>query len=235
MSEKQHEREIYLKKIFCVEDDENIRELIEYTLSSSGFEVKGFACAADFFKAIQAENPSLILLDIMLPDIDGMDILASLRQSDKTKKIPVIMLTAKSSQLDKIKGLDSGADDYITKPFDILELIARINACLRRNHDDTSKANIYSYKELSIDTESHKVYADNTEIILTFKEFELLKILIINKGIVMTREKLMLKVWNTDFEGETRTVDVHIRSLRQKLGKYGEYIITVRNVGYKVG
>lgn len=224
-----------MKKIFCVEDDENIRELIEYTLSSTGFEAKSFACAADFFKAIESEIPSLILLDIMLPDTDGMDILASLRQSDKTKKIPVIMLTAKSSQLDKVKGLNSGADDYITKPFDILELIARINACLRRSSDDTSNENIYHFKELSIDTMSHKVYADNTEITLTFKEFELLKILIINKGIVMTRDKLMLKVWNTDFEGETRTVDVHIRSLRQKLGKYGEYIVTVRNVGYKVG
>lgn len=223
-----------MNRIFCVEDDENIRELIEYTLVNVGYDVKGFSCGKDFFEKIRSHTPTLILLDIMLPDSDGISILSELRQNDSTKDIPVIMLTAKSGQMDKIKGLNLGADDYITKPFDIMELVARINAVIRRL-PKKDKPKEYSYKEIVIDPVSRKVTAGNSDIILTYKEFELLYTLIVNKGIVLSRETLMLKVWETDFEGETRTVDVHIRSLRQKLGQFGEYIQTIRNVGYKVG
>lgn len=223
----------YLKKIYCVEDDLNIRELIEYTLSRTGYDVSCFENAKDFFCAISSELPSLVLLDIMLPDKDGMDILKELRSKSSTRFLPIIMLTAKSSQLDKIKGLDSGADDYITKPFDIMELISRIGALLRRT--TFAEGEIIEFGEIILDVSKRSASINNEQIILTFKEFELLKILIINKGTVMTRDFLMNKVWGTDFEGETRTVDVHIRTLRQKLGAYSEYIKTVRNVGYKIG
>ena len=206
-----------MKTIYCVEDDENIRELIEYTLGSMGFEVCGFGSAAAFYDALSKKTPSLVLLDIMLPDSDGMQILSHIRATPAVKKLPVIMLTAKAGRIDKIKGLDSGADDYITKPFDVLELVSRINALLRRC--EQTDDNILTYNEIP----------------LTYKEFELLRQLLINNGIVLTRDRLMNDVWGTDFEGETRTVDVHIRTLRQKLGKYGDYIETVRNVGYKVG
>lgn len=222
-----------MKKIFCVEDDINIRELVEYTLKSLGFEFSGFGCASDFFAAIEKENPDLVLLDIMLPDKDGMEILQLLKSYAKTRDIPVILLTAKSSQINKIKGLDSGADDYITKPFDVMELASRINAVLRRcagKADD-----VIQYKDLTVDTAARRVSStENPNIVLTYKEFELLKLLLLNHGIVLTRDVLMNKIWGTDFEGETRTVDVHIRTLRQKLGACGEYIETVRNVGYKV-
>ena len=223
-----------MNRIFCVEDDENIRELIEYTLSNVGYDVKGFCSANEFYEEIKTVSPTLILLDIMLPDSDGLTILSNIRQNESLRDIPVIMLTAKSGQMDKIKGLNLGADDYITKPFDIMELMARINAVIRRI-PKKEKSGKYTFKEITIDTNSRKVTANGKEITLTYKEFELLSALVINKGIVLSRESLMLKVWDTDFEGESRTVDVHIRSLRQKLGEYGEYICTIRNVGYKVG
>lgn len=223
-----------MKTIFCVEDDENIRELIEYTLTSMGYGVRGFGCGADFFDALGQQMPDMVLLDIMLPDKDGIQILSEIRGDKHTQHLPVIMLTAKTSQLDKIKGLDSGADDYITKPFDIMELTARVKALLRRCGDASPK-NITSYKEIRLDIPSHKVYAGEEEVILTYKEFELLKLLMENCGMVISRGKIMSIVWETDFEGETRTVDVHIRTLRQKLGSYGDYIETVRNVGYKIG
>jgi len=220
-----------LSKIFYVEDDTNIRELVEYTLKSSGFTVEGFELAESFFGGIKNEKPDLILLDIMLPDKDGVSILRELRTTPDLKNIPVIMLTAKSSQLDKIKGLDEGADDYITKPFDIIELISRIKAVLRRTKREEDKI---TYKDIVLDKKMHLLLVDGNEITLTFKEFELLYHLLLNKGIVLGRDKLMNLVWGTDFEGETRTVDVHIRTLRQKLGACGEYIKTVRNVGYKI-
>ncbi len=222
-----------MNKVFCVEDDSNIRELIAYTLTSSGFEVETFETCAAFYKRIKSCVADIVLLDIMLPDKDGMEILKELRQNPNTKNLPVILLTAKSGQMDKIKGLDSGADDYITKPFDILELVSRINAVLRRagkNEKDDS----LEYNGLVINNKSRKITAEGAEIVLTYKEFELLQYLVANKGIVLSRYKIMDEIWGTDFEGETRTVDVHIRTLRQKLGKYGEYIQTVRNVGYKV-
>jgi len=223
-----------MKRIFCVEDDLNIRELIEYTLKQTGFEVSGFECAADFFKALSDTLPELVLLDIMLPDKDGLEILKDLKKDRRTAQLPVIFLTAKSGQLDTIKGLDSGADDYITKPFDVLELVSRINAVLRRVPKKEEKLSSLSYKNIEIFTDKRIVTVDETPVNLTYKEFELLYYLILNKSVVLTRDQIMNEVWGTDFEGETRTVDVHIRTLRQKLGKAGEYIGTVRNVGYKV-
>ena len=190
-----------MNKIFCVEDDENIRELIEYTLTNVGYDVKGFCCAKDFYDCIKSDIPTLILLDIMLPDSDGLSILSHIRDDDEIKDVPVIMLTAKSGQMDKIKGLNQGADDYITKPFDIMELVARINALIRRI-PKKEKIEKYSFKEISIDINSRKVTVANNEINLTFKEFELLSTLIINKGIVLSRETLLLKVWDMDFEPE---------------------------------
>lgn len=223
-----------MKNIFCVEDDGNIRELIEYTLTSMGYDVKGFGCGKDFFDGVQEKLPDLVLLDIMLPDKDGIQILTEIRSDARLQHLPVIMLTAKTSQLDKIKGLDSGADDYITKPFDIMELSARVKALLRRCGDASPKE-LTSYKDIRLDISSHKVYAGEQEVSLTYKEFELLKLLMENQGTVISRGKIMSIVWETDFEGETRTVDVHIRTLRQKLGRCGDYIETVRNVGYKIG
>lgn len=217
--------------IFCVEDDSNIRELIDYTLSQSGFAVLSFDNANDFFKGLSDRKPDLVILDIMLPDKDGMSILKELRASSHTDNLPVIILTAKSGQMDKIKGLDAGADDYITKPFDVLELISRVKAILRRIN---KKETITEYKEIFVDTDKRQVSVNNEPVSLTYKEFELLQLLLNNKGIVLGREKIMNVVWGINYEGETRTVDVHIRTLRQKLGDAGNYIETVRNVGYRI-
>ncbi|WP_249310856.1 response regulator transcription factor [Congzhengia minquanensis] len=222
-----------MQDIFCVEDDADIKELIEYTLSSSGFRVTGFDSAAAFWEGMKTKTPSLVLLDIMLPDEDGMQILKKLKASGETASIPTIMLTAKSGQIDKIKALDGGADDYVTKPFDIPELISRINAVLRRSAKKTT-AGVLKLGNITVDSNSRRVTVGENEVTLTFKEFELLSQLIRNKGLVMTRDKLMVSVWGTDFKGESRTVDVHIRTLRQKLGAAGSCIETVRNVGYKV-
>ncbi len=221
-----------MSKIFYVEDDKNIRELVEYTLKSSGFTVKGFELSKDFFEALETDKPDLVLLDVMLMDKNGLTVLKELRGHGDYKDIPVIMLTAKSGQLDKIKGLDEGADDYITKPFDIIELISRIKAVLRRVHHEEE---IISHKDIALDRKRHMVKVKDEDVSLTYKEFELLYQLLLNRGIVLSRDRLMSLVWGTDFEGETRTVDVHIRTLRQKLGECGEYIETVRNVGYKIG
>ena len=220
-------------KIFCVEDDSNIRELIEYTLNQSGFETQGFENGAEFDNVIKKELPDLILLDIMLPDKDGMQILDELKKSEKTKLIPVIMLTAKSGQMEKIKGLDAGADDYITKPFDILELISRVKAVLRRVSKEEKK-DIIEYSDIFVDIGKRSVKVKNELITLTYKEFELLVLLLKNIGTVLDRDTIMNKVWDINFEAETRTVDVHIRTLRQKLKDCGNLIETVRNVGYRI-
>lgn len=222
-----------MTKIFCVEDDPSIRELIVYTLNASGFLVEGFDCAESFFSALKTNLPQMVLLDIMLPDIDGIQILKKLRMQSETSNLPIILLTAKSDRLDKIKGLDYGADDYITKPFDILELISRIKAVLRRSTPLHSPISDLSCESILIKTSSHKVYVNDHEVALTYKEYELLKLLVENKNTVMSRATVMNKIWGVDFEGETRTVDVHIRTLRQKLGDGGRYIETVRNVGYR--
>ncbi len=221
-------------EIFCVEDDGDIRELIEYTLKTAGFEVRGFEGGTELFEALESARPLLILLDIMLSGIDGMKILKQLREKSATADIPVIMVTAKSDRLDKVRGLDCGADDYVTKPFDILELIARIKAVLRRSKAKQNTAEVLECGEIEADLPQRRITVSGNEITLTYKEFELLVFLMENKGKVVTRTTLLDKIWNTDFEGESRTVDVHIRTLRQKLGAAGELIETVRNVGYRM-
>ncbi|MDR7869800.1 MAG: response regulator transcription factor [Tissierellaceae bacterium] len=223
-----------MPKIYCVEDDESIRELIVYALNTSGFEGYGFDNAEDFYKELDNSSPDLILLDIMLPGDDGLTILDKLKKSHDTKDIPVIMLTAKTSEYDKVKGLDLGADDYITKPFGVMELISRIKAVLRRT-SFVSNQEVLTLDSIEMDYDRRMVKIDNEAVKLTYKEFELLYYLLKNQNIVLTREMIMNEVWGFDFEGETRTVDVHIGTLRQKLGESGKLIQTIRNVGYKVG
>ena len=221
-----------MKTVYCVEDDNNIRELVCYTLTQTGSEAVGFADAESFFAAVAERLPDLVLLDIMLPDKDGMKILHELRSNARTERLPIIMVTAKSGQIDKIKGLDGGADDYITKPFDIMELISRVNALLRRVAPETS--DLITYKKMTLALSERTVTVSGKPVTLTYKEFEILRLLAENRGKVLTRDTLMNRVWGTEFEGESRTVDVHIRTLRQKLGEAAEYIETVRNVGYKL-
>ncbi len=220
--------------IFCVEDDSNIRELVVYTLETTGFKALGFEDGASFMKALAFDTPELILLDIMLPGEDGLSILKKLKSSSKTKDIPVVMLTAKSGEYDKVMGLDGGADDYVTKPFGMMELVSRIKAVLRRS-GNTVKRKAIEYKDIQLDFEQHTVMVANETVNLTLKEFELLERLVRKPGIVVTRDALLSEIWGYDFDGETRTIDVHVRSLRQKLGKAGEYIETVRGIGYKLG
>ncbi len=224
-----------MNTVYCVEDDANIRELITYTLSSAGFDVEGFECAKDFFRVMKEKPANLVLLDIMLPDTDGTEILRILRNDPSTRNICVIFLTAKSERMDKIRGLDMGADDYITKPFDVLELISRVRALLRRTQTDVSAEPSIVSGDISMDTKKRSVTVKDEEVNLTFKEFELLYMLMSAKGNVVSRESIISKIWGTDFEGESRTLDVHIRTLRQKLGCSGNQIETVRNVGYKIG
>ena len=222
-----------MQTIYIVEDDVNIREIERYALKNSGYEVEEFESGADFFKRMEQRTPNLVILDIMLPGEDGMDILAKLRADKRTSKLPVIMVTAKTTELDKVKGLDSGADDYITKPFGVMELISRVKALLRRTTDVNTEAQM-KYGDILVDNDKHAVFVCGNLCELTYKEYELLKYLITNKGIVLSRDKLMSQVWGFDFEGEPRTVDAHIKTLRQKLGEAGSCIKTVRNVGYMV-
>lgn len=223
-----------MQKIYCVEDDESIRELIIYALKSGGYEAKGFESSKEFYAELGNSVPDLVLLDVMLPGEDGFSILKKLRESADTKDTPVIMLTAKSSEFDKVKGLDLGSDDYITKPFGVLELLSRIRAVLRRT--GTVKADdCITYSGITLDESKREVMVNGHECILTFKEFELLNYLMHNCTIVLSREKILSKVWGYDFEGESRTVDMHIKTLRQKLSEVGaeDVIKTVRSVGYK--
>lgn len=222
-----------METIYIVEDDINIREIEHYALKNSGYEVEEFECGADFFRHLENHTPSLVILDIMLPDEDGMSILSKIRTDKKTAKIPVIMVTAKTTELDKVKGLDSGADDYITKPFGVMELISRVKALLRRTKD-VEVETMMKYGNIVIDDDKHAVRVADKPCELTYKEYELLKYLIKNKGIVVSRDKLLSKVWGFEYEGETRTVDAHVKTLRQKLGEAGVCIKTVRNVGYMV-
>ena len=219
--------------IFCVEDDISSRELMIYTLKSAGFDAKGFPESTDFWKALETETPELIMLDIMLPGEDGIEILKKLRKKTKTADIPVIMATAKGTEFDKVTGLDTGADDYLVKPFGMMEMISHIKAVLRRTAPKTSK-NVLSTGKLSLNLDEHAVFADGEKVVLTFKEFELLKIFMENPGRVFSRDALLEKVWGADYYGETRTVDVHIGALRTKLGECGEYIETIRGVGYRM-
>lgn len=219
--------------IYLVEDDESIRELVVYTLRSQGFEAKGFERPSLFWKAVEKEKPSLVLLDIMLPEEDGIAILKKLRVRPDTRKLPVIMLTARGSEYDTVVGLDSGADDYITKPFRMMELISRIRALLRRIQDAGAKE--YKIENLFVSTARHEVLVDKEPVSLTLKEYEMLCLLLKNSGTVLSRTQLLNQIWGYEFDGESRTVDVHIRTLRQKLGAAGNLVETVRGVGYKIG
>jgi len=230
------EREVFrdLKvKVYIVEDDENIREIVIYALNSAGFEAIGFETGEELFAALGAGIPALVILDIMLPQDDGLTILKRLRNTAGTNKLPVIMLTAKNSEYDKVKGLDMGADDYISKPFGVMELISRVNAVLRRT--GVGQDGIMMVSGLLLDNARREIKSGEEPVKLTYKEYELLHYLMLNAGLVLSRSKIMEVVWGYDFEGESRTVDMHIKTLRQKLGVSGKLIKTVRNVGYKLG
>ena len=211
--------------IYLVEDDDSIRELVLYTLHTTGFEAEGFRNAANFWQALEKELPQLVLLDIMLPDEDGLHILKRLRAGAETADLPVMMLTAKSSEYDRVVGLDSGADDYMPKPFGMMELVSRVRALLRRAAKPAAEDKLFTAGSLTVDGEP---------VILTYKEFELLCYLLENRGVVLSRDQILTKIWDYNYSGETRTVDVHIRTLRQKLGDAGALIETVRGVGYRL-
>ena len=220
--------------IYCVEDERNIRELLIYTLETTGFKARGVGNGNELMKALKEEIPELILLDIMLPGDDGYTILAQLKSMSSVKDVPVIMVTAKEAEFDKVKGLEGGADDYITKPFGMMEFIARVKAVLRRSARQNEDKELH-YGELYLNVGRHEVRYQEEKMELTRKEFELLQYLMENKGLVMTRNQILCHVWGYDFDGETRTVDVHVRTLRQKLGEAGNLIETVRGVGYRIG
>ena len=216
--------------IYVVEDDDNIREIETIALKNSNYLVKAFARATDFYRALNDILPDLVLLDVMLPDENGCDIVRRLRSQSATKRLPVIMVTAKTSEMDMVKGLDDGADDCIKKPFSVLELLSRVKALLRRSTEETAQQ--LRVGDIQLDNARRIVLAQGKNVELTYKEYELLRYLMINAEMVLSRESIMRFVWGTDFEGETRTVDMHIKTLRQKLGPCGRQIGTVRNVGY---
>lgn len=216
--------------IYIVEDDKNILEIESFALKNSGHDIVGFGCAKDFYQGLNHSLPDLILLDIMLPDEDGLSILKKLRSDKRTHRLPIIMITAKTTEIDKVKGLDSGADDYMTKPFGVMELISRVKALLRRSQNTESK--VYQFDTIVLDDEKHLVTVAGEICDLTYKEYELLKLFIMNIGIVFNRERILERIWGTDFEGESRAIDMHIKNLRQKLKDSGKYIKTIRNVGY---
>ena len=217
--------------IYIVEDDASIRELEQYALQSNGYEVQGFESAEPFWQAMRAAEPELVILDVMLPGEDGFSILKKLRNTPSLRKLPIIMVTAKSSELDTVRGLDCGADDYIAKPFGIMEFLSRVRVALRRSAPEV-RPDVLVFHEIQLDNARHSVTVNSTPVELTYKEYELLRYLMINAEMVLSRESIMRFVWGTDFEGETRTVDMHIKTLRQKLGPCGRQIGTVRNVGY---
>ena len=221
--------------IYVLEDDESIRELIIYTLNGQKMEAKGFSTPSEFWEAISEKVPSLVLLDIMLPEEDGFSILEKLRAAPATKRLPIIMLTAKGSEYDIVRGLDIGADDYIPKPFRMMELLSRIRALLHRSGANDGRMEEYRVGNLYVNPTRHEVQVDGKDVVLTLKEFELLNLLISRQGIVFTRAQLLDEIWGYGFDGESRTVDVHVRTLRQKLGPAGNYIETVRGIGYKIG
>lgn len=222
--------------IYLVEDDNSIRELVAYTFNTAGLEAEGFDRPSLFWEALEKRKPDLVLLDIMLPEEDGIQILQKLRQREDTKKLPVIMLTAKGSEYDKVMGLESGADDYVSKPFGMMELLARVKALLRRTEDlRPAQESRYVIGDLTVNRKRHEVFVKGEAVTLTKKEFDMLRYLLENKGMVLTRDQLLNQIWGYDFDGENRTVDVHIRTLRQKLGDCGTYIETIRGIGYKIG
>ena len=219
--------------IWCVDDDNTIRDIEVYTLTQTGFEAKGFADGISMLEALKTEKPELIVLDIMLPGKDGVEILKEIRSNPETRKIPVIMATAKGTEMDKMQGLDTGADDYLVKPFGVMEMVSRIKAVLRRCEPD-EKEEVLSIGEITLSDKEHLVIVNGEKVVLTFKEFEILKLFMSNPGIVFSRDKLLSEVWGIDYLGESRTVDMHIKTLRQKLGDAGALIETVIGVGYKM-
>ena len=220
--------------IYLLEDDTNIRNFVVYALNNSGLEAEGFELPSQFWAAVEKKKPSMAILDIMLPEEDGLSVLRKLRESSETKDLPIIMLTAKSTEYDKVIGLDGGADDYVTKPFGTMELMARVKALLRRA-EPVSDGKEYSIGPLLLNPDKHIIRVDGQDVALTLKEFQLLCYLIRNKGNVMTRDRILQEIWGYEFDGENRTVDVHIRTLRSKLGKAGDLIETVRGIGYSIG
>ena len=219
--------------IYVVEDDVNIREIECFALKNSGYTIEDFECAKDFYLKVRERVPDLVLLDIMLPDEDGLEIVKKLRKKAETRRVPIILVTAKTSEMDKVKGLDIGADDYLTKPFGVMELISRTKALLRRSQN-MSEEKFLTLGDIVLDDEQRMVCINGKPCDLTYKEFELLKMLLQNAGIVIPREEIMVRVWGMDYEGESRTLDMHIKTLRQKLGESGSRIKTVRNVGYRM-
>ena len=219
--------------IWCVEDDPSIREIEVYALNSTGLEARGFADGREFWKALEGETPELVLLDVMLPGEDGVAILKRLRDQERWRDIPVIMATAKGTEFDKVQSLDLGADDYITKPFGMMEMVSRVKAVLRRSQPKQAPSSL-KLKGLTLDESQHTVTIDGERVVLTYKEYELLRLFLSHPGMAFSREQLLQTVWNTDYPVETRTVDMHIRTLRQKLGAYGRYIETIRGVGYRL-
>ena len=219
--------------IWCVEDDSSIRDIEVYALTSTGFEAKGFEDGDSFWDALQSQKPELIVLDVMLPGKDGVTLLKLMKQAEEFRDIPVIMATAKGTEYDKIQSLDLGADDYLVKPFGIMEMVSRVKAVLRRCRPAKESKSL-KLEGLELNPEEHTVTIDGERVILTYKEYELLHLFLSQPGIAFTREQLLASVWNTEYAGETRTVDMHIRTLRQKLGSYGSLIETVRNVGYRL-
>ena len=219
--------------IWCVDDDNTIRDIEVYTLTQTGFEAKGFADGVSMLEVLKTEKPELIVLDIMLPGKDGVEVLKEIRSNPETRKIPVIMATAKGTEMDKIQGLDTGADDYLVKPFGVMEMVSRIKAVLRRCEPD-EKEEVLSIGEITLSDKEHLVTVNGEKVVLTFKEFEILKLFMSNPSIVFSRDKLLSEVWGIDYLGESRTVDMHIKTLRQKLGDVGSRIETVIGVGYKM-
>lgn len=220
-----------MSTIYIVEDDRNISEIESFSLKNSGYDVSVYENAGSFYQALKVKVPNLILLDIMLPDEDGLTIVEKLRADSLTKKTPIILVTAKTTEIDKVKGLDIGADDYLTKPFGVMEMISRVKALLRRSGENKGDKCL-SIGRIFLDSERHAVYVDNKICELTYKEYELLKLLMLHAGIVTSRDEILNHVWGMDFQGESRTLDMHIKTLRQKLGEAGAMIKTVRNVGY---
>ena len=219
--------------IWCIEDDPSIREIEVYALNSTGFEARGFADGTEFWEALQTDTPELVLLDVMLPGEDGVTILKRLRTDERYQEIPVIMATAKGTEFDKVQSLDLGADDYITKPFGMMEMVSRVKAVLRRSQPK-QPVSIRKLGGLALDENQHIVTIDGQRVVLTYKEYELLRLFLSHPGMAFSRDQLLQTVWNTDYAVETRTVDMHIRTLRQKLGDYGRYIETIRGVGYRL-
>ncbi len=220
--------------IYCLEDDEGIRDIEVYTLRSTGYAAEGFGDGKSFFEAVKANPPQLVILDIMLPGEDGLDILRRLKAGAATRDIPVIMATARGSEYDKIRGLDLGADDYLAKPFGMMEMVSRVRAVLRRAAVPAAETSVLTAGRLSMNPDEHRVYAGGESVTLTLKEYEMLRVMLEHPGIVFTRDQLLSDIWGMDYDGETRTVDVHMRTLRQKLGVCGDLIETVRGVGYRL-